>query len=223
MSTEGNEEVSYDYDENAAIEDDECDSVVSEENNKIEKRNILDKSLFKSKSKKIKFTSFCFRKILMLSFIPTVIYNVAWIFILYKIKSDNSDNIDFINYKSKIFFACLFILIKDIFILFIPQIYDDSEKNNINDFSHFRVGVKTLINFGISGFMIYKMNNNLDLDKNFKIFEAKNDINYMINLFYKLEYFYIIGIMSIILLILLIILIIILIELWKAYYRYAIQ
>ena len=67
------------------------------------------------------------------------------------------------------------------------------------------------------------MNNNLDLDKNFKIFEAKNDINYMINLFYKLEYFYIIGIMSIILLILLIILIIVLIELWKAYYRYAIQ
>ena len=227
MQNEANEEVSYDFDENAPIEDDEGDegdSILNGENNIIkEKRKILlDKNSFKSKTKKIKFTNFCFKKIIMLSSIPTIIYNIFWIIMLYKIKVDESDNINLINYKFKISWTCFFVLLKDILILLFPLVYHGSGRN-INDFSHFRVGIKTLLNLILSYCITKDMTNNLDLDPNFKIFEAKNDVNYLINLFYNLELIYIYGIIYIILLSIIIILVVVSIEFWTGYYRYAIE
>ena len=63
MNNEINKEYSFDYDENAAIDDDELDSNLSGENGKRERlRNIPDINLYKLLSKKENVFTFVSRK-----------------------------------------------------------------------------------------------------------------------------------------------------------------
>jgi len=121
MEEDINEEFSYDYDENAKIDEDEIDSNVSGENDIRERiRNIPDINLFKLFTRKRKLIQFCFDKIIFLSIIPTLIYNIFWIIKMFQLKFENLVNL--IEFKYCILFACFITLIKGIIILFFPLI-----------------------------------------------------------------------------------------------------
>ena len=117
MEEDINEEFSYDYDENAKIDEDEIDSNVSGENDIRERiRNIPDINLFKLFTRKRKLIQFCFDKIIFLSIIPTLIYNIFWIIKMFQLKFENIVNL--IEFKYYILFACFitFFFIIDHFI-----------------------------------------------------------------------------------------------------------
>lgn len=212
MNNEINKEYSFDYDENAAIDDDELDSNLSGENGKRERlRNIPDINLYKLLSKKRKCIHFCFKKIIVLSFIPTLIYNLFWIIILKRITFDNLVNFNFNEFRTCILTACYTVLAKGIFILFVPQIMCGQE-NRINDFSYICVLLKTLTSFLYSKYIINNMNNKFISEDNYN---SNNKIYYWINLYYKFECTYIKGIYSIIATILLVVLIVIIKEIYK--------
>ena len=199
-----NEENELDFDENAAIEDDEAD----EENGLGERERIIpDINLFRVFTRKRKFINFCFNNLIQLSFISTLLYNVLWIFIFKKYSFQNSIN-------SKIFIACFLNLIKGFIILFIPIIICGQE----NATSDFRF-VRLFINMCTSLLVSYQItniikNNTLEVDNN-SFFN--NEIYYWINLYYKYEYFYLISIPTIVAVILIAVLIIIIKEMHRVF------
>ena len=185
MEEDINEEFSYDYDENAKIDEDEIDSNVSGENDIRERiRNIPDINLFKLFTRKRKLIQFCFDKIIFLSIIPTLIYNIFWIIKMFQLKFENLVNL--IEFKYCILFACFITLIKGIIILFFPLIRCGTG-NNLNDFSFICVFLKTFTTF------LYTKYLTGDLEEKFNLFDNINSIDeiyYWIKLFYKLECLY---------------------------------
>ena len=202
-----------DYDENAPIEEDDPDQNFNGENRTIETlRNIPEINPYKLLSKKRKFIHFCFRKVIMISFIPTLIYNLFWIIKLKKISFENLVNFDFSEFRNIILTACYIVLAKGIFILFFPQIMCGTE-NGINDFSYILVILKTLTTYICSKIICYNMKKKLYSDNSYN---PDDEIYYWIKLYYKFEYIYIKGIYSILLMILLIVLIVVIKELSRA-------
>ena len=166
MANEVNEDISFDYDENETIDDDEADSILSGESGKSNrKRNIPDITLYKLLTKKRRCIHFCFRKILMISFIPTLIYNLFWIIILKRIAFENLINFNFNNFKDYIIITCYIVLAKGIIILFMPQLFCGSEKN-INDFSYICVILKGITSLIISIYLTHFMNKKLNFNNN---------------------------------------------------------
>ena len=210
-----NEDISFDYDENETIDDE--DSILSGESGR-RNRNIPDINLYKLLTKKRKCIHFCFKKIIIISFIPTLLYNLFWIVIFKRINLQNLYNFDINDFKNYILLACYIVLFKGIFILFFPQIFCGSEAN-INDFSYTCVLLKSLTTFLISLYLTHFLEKNFDLDKNFEIIKNYNNFNefyYWINTYYKFECYYIKGIISFFLIILTVILLKIAKELLKA-------
>ena len=77
MEEDITEEFSYDYDENAKIDEDEIDSNISGENDIRERiRNIPDINLFKLFTRKRKLIQFCFDKIIF--FIDYPNFNIQY-------------------------------------------------------------------------------------------------------------------------------------------------
>jgi len=199
-----NEENELDFDENAAIEDDEAD----EENGLGERERIIpDINLFRAFTRKRKIINFCFNNLIQLSFISTLIYNVLWIFIFKKYSFQNSINL-------KIFIACFLNLIKGFIILFIPIIICGQE-NATSDFRFVRLFINMCTSLLVS-YQITNMikNNTLEVDNN-SFFN--NEIYFWINLYYKYEYFYLISIPTIVAVILIAVLIIIIKEMHRVF------
>ena len=214
MANEVNDEISFDFDENAPIEDDEVDSVLSGESGKREKlRNIPDNNLYILLSKKRKCIQFCFKKIIFLSFIPTLIYNVFWILKIKQITQKNLPDFDFNVFANIISIVCYIVLAKGFLILFIPQIRCGNERNNLNDFSYICVFLKSLTTYLCSLFLTNNLSKKFDLNDSINSYE---EIFYWINLYYKLECIYIKGIHTIIGIILTAILMVVIKELFKA-------
>lgn len=211
MNNESNEDFSFEYDENAAIDDD--DSILSGENGR-RRRNIQDINLYQLLSKRRKCIHFIFRRITIISFIVTFIYNIFWIIIMKKIEVENN-LINFNNFRNNILKYSYIVLFKGFFILFIPQVLCGSEKR-INDFSYSCVLVKSITSFLISIHLTSDMEKKLDLDKNFNIVDINNGLYYWINLYYISECTYIKGIYSFIIIIIGFVLIKIVRELMKA-------
>ena len=212
MDNESNEDISFDYDENEKIDDDEVDSLLSGESGKRDKkRNIPDINLYKLLSKRRKIIHFCFKQIIMISFIPTLIYNLFWII---RLKTISFENFNFDNFKNYIICACYIVLFKGIFILFLPQLFCGSEAN-INDFSYTCVVLKSLTTFIISVYLTYNMNKKLNFKNNSEIIYTKYDLYYWIKLYYEFECIYIKAIIYFILSILSVIFLKIGKELWK--------
>ena len=214
MANEVNEEISFDFDENAPIEDDEVDSVLSGESGKRERlRNIPDNNLYILLSKKRKCIQFCFKKIIFLSFIPTLIYNVFWIIKMKQITPKNLADFDFSEFTNIISIVCYVVLAKGFLILFFPQIRCGNERNNLNDFSYICVLLKSLTTYLCSLFLTNNLSKKFDLNDSINSYE---EIFYWINLYYKLECIYIKGIHTIIGIILTAILMVVLKELFRA-------
>lgn len=214
MANEVNDEISFDFDENAPIEDDEVDSVLSGESGKRERlRNIPDNNLYILLSKKRKCIQFCFKKIIFLSFIPTLIYNVFWILKIKQITQKNLPDFDFSEFTNIISIVCYIVLAKGFLILFFPQIRCGNERNNLNDFSYICVLLKTLTTYLCSLFLTNNLSKKFDLNDSINSYE---EIFYWINLYYKLECIYIKGIHTIIGIILTAILMVVLKELFRA-------
>ena len=214
MANEVNDEISFDFDENASIEDDEVDSVLSGESGKRERlRNIPDNNLYILLSKKRKCIQFCFKKIIFLSFIPTLIYNVFWILKIRQITQKNLPNFDFSEFTNIISIVCYIVLAKGFIILFFPQIRCGNERNNLNDFSYICVLLKTLTTYLCSLFLTNNISKKFDLNDSINSYE---EIFYWINLYYKLECIYIKGIHTIIGIILTAILMVVIKELFRA-------
>ena len=213
MSNESNEEISFDFDENAPIEDDEVDSVLSGESGRRERsRNLQDINLYKLLSRKRKCTQFCFKKIIFLSFIPTLIYNVFWIVKIKHLILKNLTNCDFTEFTNVILTICYIVLAKGFLILFFPQIRCGNEKNNLNDFSYICVLLKTLTTYLCSLFLTNNISKKFDLNDSINSYE---EIFYWINMYYKLECIYIKGIHTIIGIILTAVLMVVIKELFK--------
>ena len=218
MSFDANEDISFDYDENAAI-DDEGDSILSGESGKNERRR-RDINLYQLLTKKRRFINFLFRKITMISFLLTVIYNIFWIIKMKTIDSANPfDN--FYNYRKNIIKKSYIFLIKGFFILFLPQLLCGSEKG-INDFAFIWVILKSITSFFMSYSITSNMEKELNLDKNFKIIEKRDQLDYWINLYHFSECLYIKGIYSFLLIILSAVFIKILKESWRTL-RYSLK
>ena len=216
MASESNDDISFDYDENETIDDDEVDSILSGESGKRDKkRSIPDINLYKLLTKRRKCIHFCFRKIIMISFIPTLVYNLFWIIILKTITFENLVNFDFNNFKNIIIKACYIVLAKGIFILFLPQLFCGSEQS-INDFSYTCVFLKTVTTFIISVFLTRNMKKNFDFKNSSDMLNSKYDLYYWLKLYYEFECIYIKGIIYFLLLILSFIVFKIGKELWKA-------
>ena len=213
MEKDENEEVLYDYDENATIDEDEIDSNLSGENDIGERiRNIQDINLYKLLSKRRKFIQFCFNKILFLSIIPTLIYNIFWIIKMKDLNFENIVNFDLSEFKNCIIFACYLTLAKGIIILFFPQIRCGTGRN-LNDFSFICVFIKLLTTFIYSNYLTSYLEKKFN---SFKNINSIDEIYYWINLFYKFECLYIKGIYTIVGIILISFLLSILKELYKA-------
>ena len=214
MANEINDEISFDFDENAPIEDDEVDSVLSGESGKRERlRNIPENNLYILLSKKRKCIQFCFKKIIFLSFIPTLIYNVFWILKIKQITPKNLSDFDFTECTNIIQIVCYIVLVKGFLILFFPQIRCGNEKNNLNDFSYICVLLKTLTTYLCSLYLTMNISKKSDLNDRIN---SNEEIFYWISLYYKLECIYIKGIHTIIGIILTAILMVVIKELFKA-------
>ena len=191
-------------------------SLLSGESGKRDKkRNIPDITLYKLLTKRRKCIHFCFRKIIMISFIPTLVYNSFWIILLKSVRFENILNFNFNDIKNYILKACYIVLVKGIFILFLPRLFCGSEKS-INDFSYTCVFLKTITTFIISVFLTRRMNKNLNFKNNPDMINSKYDLYYWIKLYYEFECIYIKGIIYLLLLILSVIVLKIGKELWKA-------
>ena len=221
MENEQNDDNSFDYDESDIIDDDEVDSILSGESGKSNRRrNIPDITLYKLLTRKRKFIHFCFKKIIMISFIPTLVYNLFWIIILNKIDFENlENNFKFNSLKNYILITSYIVLIKSIIILIIPQILCVSERS-INDFSYICVILKIITTLIISIHLKNHINKNLNLNNNQDKIEYNSELYQWIKLYYKFECYYIKGVISFFLLILTIIIIKIGKELCKSI-RYA--
>jgi len=216
MTNESNEDISFDYDESETIDDDEVDSILSGESGKRDKRrNIPDITLYKLLTKRRKCIHFCFRKIIILSFIPTLVYNLFWIILLKSITFEDLVNINCNDLKNYILKACYIVLFKGIFILFLPQLFCGSEKS-INDFSYTCVFLKTITTFVISVFLTRNINKNFNFKNSSDMINSKYDLYYWLKLYYEFECIYIKGIIYFLLLILSAIVLKIGKELWKA-------
>ena len=222
MSYEVTEDISYDYDENSAIDDDEVDSVLSGESGKRERRrrSIPDLSSFQLLTKRRKFTNFFFRRITIISFIPTFIYNSFWINKLKKTNIEGETAI-FDEIKNYIIIASYSLLIKSFCLLFLPKIICGSEKK-ANDFRWICAISGYFTTFLISIYSIINIKKLLNLDNNSNLLNISNKLYYWINLYYKSEYAYIIVIVALLSLVFLIILIKILKEIWS-YIRYTLE
>ena len=209
MASESNEDYSFDYDENSAIDDD--DSILSGESGK---RTIPEINLYQLLSKKRKFIHFVFRRITIISLIITFTYNIFWIIKMKKIEQDNN-LVNYNSFRDNIVFYCYIVLIKGLLILLLPQVFCGSEKR-ISDLSYICVIIKCFTSFIISKYLTSNMNKKLELDKNFKIFDIKNCLYYWINLYYLSECVYIKLIYAFILILVCSVLIKIIKELLKA-------
>ena len=222
MTSDENDDYSFDYDENETI-DDELDSILSGDSGRNKRqRNIPEITLHQLLTKRRRCIHFIFRRIIIISFIPTFIYNIFWII---KMKTMTLENklVSFDKFRSFILKVSYIFLFKGFFILFIPQILCGSEKR-INDFSYSCVFLKLLTSFALSLYLTSHMEKKLELDKNFRVMDTnnKNQLNYWINLYYRAECAYIKGVISFILIILSVIVIKIFRELLKAI-RYSLK
>ena len=222
MSIDSDEDFSfdYDYDENETIDDD-LDSILSGDSGKnIRQRNIPEITLHQLLSRRRKCIHFIFRRIILISFLPTLIYNIFWIIIMKTITIENK-LVNFIKFRNFILRVSYIFLFKGFFILFIPQILCGSEKR-INDFSYSCVFLKLLTSFALSLYLTSHIEKKYELDKNFHIFDRNHHFNYWVNLYYRFERAYIKGIITFLLIILSLIVIKIGRELGKAI-RYSLK
>ena len=222
MSIDSDEDFSfdYDYDENETIDDD-LDSILSGDSGKnIRQRNIPEITLHQLLSRRRKCIHFIFRRIILISFLPTLIYNIFWIIIMKTITIENK-LVNFIKFRNFILRVSYIFLFKGFFILFIPQILCGSEKR-INDFSYSCVLLKLLTSFALSLYLTSHIEKKYELDKNFHIFDRNHHFNYWVNLYYRFERAYIKGIITFLLIILSLIVIKIGRELGKAI-RYSLK
>ena len=221
MSDDSNEDISFDYDENETIDDD-LDSILSGDSGKkdMRQRNIPEITLQQLLTRRRKFIHFIFRRIILISFLPTLIYNIFWIIIMKKIIIENK-LVNFIKFRNFILKVSYIFLFKGFFILFIPQILCGTE-NRINDFSYSCVLLKLFTSFALSLYSTSHMEKKFEIDKNFHILDINNQLNYWINLYYRFERAYIKGIITFLLLILSLIIIKIGRELGKAI-RYSLK
>jgi len=200
MENQINEDMQDLYDENAAIEEEDEDDAEQNINrlNRIrERRNIQDNdNIYRLFGFKRRFIHFCFNEAIMLTFIPTLLYNIFWIITLKKNNSGNLINFDEIRWNIICF--CIFVLITGIVFLLVPRIICGREQA-IDDFSFLRIIGKNLITFVCS----WKITNIIEaFFSNNNELSSNNKIYFWINLYYKLEYFYLIVIESIIAIIL---------------------
>ena len=213
MANEINEDILFDFDENAAIEDDDADSVVNGENRTLERRMDIQEINIKPKfTKKRQFINFCFNEIIFLTFIPSLIYNVFWIITLKYKKFENPVNFNFDELRNDISNMCYIVLSIGIFFLFIPQIVFVTNNKN-EDYSFLFVFIKMILTYKCSNSIITEINEKLLINNNL---DENNEISHYIYLYYKLEYTYIIGLYIIISIILMKILIRIVKEILKA-------
>ena len=213
MATEINEDILFDFDENAAIEDDDADSNINGENGTLERRTDIQDINFKQTfTKKRKFINFCFNKIIFLTFIPTLIYNVFWIITLKYKNFENLVNFDLDELRKGILNICYIVLSIGIFFLFIPIIVCVRSNKN-EDCSFLFVFIKMITTYKISKSIINEIKEKIDINNNLS---ENNGILYYICLYYQLEYTYIICLYIIISIILLKILIRIIKEILKA-------
>ena len=200
MSDDSNEDISFDYDENETIDDD-LDSILSGDSGKnIRQRNIPEITLHQLLSRRRKCIHFIFRRIILISFLPTLIYNIFWIIIMKTITIENK-LVNFIKFRNFILRVSYIFLFKGFFILFIPQILCGSDKR-INDFSYSCVLLKLLTSFALSLYLTSHIEKKYELDKNFHIFDRNHHFNYWVNLYYRFERAYIKGIITFLLIIL---------------------
>ena len=221
MSNDSSEDISFDYDENETIDDD-LDSILSGDSGKkdIRQRNIPDITLHQLLTRKRKCIHFIFRRVILISFLPTLIYNIFWIIIMKSITLENT-LVNFIKFRNFILKVSYIFLFKGFFILFIPQILCGYE-NRINDFSYSCVLVKLFTSFALSIYLTSHIEKKYELDKNFHFFDKNHQFNYWINLYYRFECAYIKGIITFLLIILSLIIIKIGRELGKAI-RYSLK
>ena len=214
MSHDANDD-SYDYDENEGIDDDEVDSINSGENGKKDKkrRNIPDISLYQFLSKKRRLIHFLFNRIIIITFIFTLIYNFFWIIKMKNIPSEK-ELVNFNKIKKNIIQNSLLFLIKGFFILFLPLILCGFEKG-INDLNFSCLFINALTSIIMSTCLTPNMKN-LNIDNNFKIFDSNRNIKYWVNLYYITEKMYIKGVVTSFLIIMSVIILKIGKELWKA-------
>jgi hypothetical protein len=158
MTSDENDDYSFDYDENETI-DDELDSILSGDSGRNKRqRNIPEITLHQLLTKRRRCIHFIFRRIIIISFIPTLIYNIFWII---KMKTMTLENklVSFDKFRSFILKVSYIFLFKGFFILFIPQILCGSEKR-INDFSYSCVFLKLLTSFALSLYLTSHMEKN---------------------------------------------------------------
>ena len=214
MSHDANDD-SYDYDENEGIDDDEIDSLNSGESGKKDKkrRNIPDVSLYQFLSKKRRLIHFLFNKIIIITFIFTLIYNF---FFIIKIKNFRLEKelVNFKKIKKNIITNSLFFLIKGFCILLLPLILCGFEKG-INDLNFSCLFINSLTSI-IMSICLTPNKKNLNLDNNFKLFDSNKNIKYWVNLYYITENLYIKGVVTLFIVILSIVVLKIGKELWKA-------
>ena len=110
------------------------------------KEALYTAGVLKNYKKRMIFIAVISVLVIVLSFIPTLIYNLFWIIILKRITFDNLVNFNFNEFRTCILTACYTVLAKGIFILFVPQIMCGQE-NRINDLSYICVLLKTLTTF----------------------------------------------------------------------------
>ena len=202
MGDQANEDITDLYDENAAIEEEDDEDVepnTNRANEFRERRNNQNNNIYKIFPLKRRLIHFCFKEVIMLSFIPSLIYNVFWIVTLKRKEFGNLINFGLDEIRENIIKACFLVLTIGIFILFFPRIICGKE-NPMDDFSFLRVIGK----YGITFFFSRKTTNNI-VGKFFSnnMLSSSNKIYFWINLYYILENVYIIAIESIIAIILL--------------------
>lgn len=187
-----NEQISYDYDENALIDDDDLDSAISGENNNQNRRERLNRILSEGSlaqlllSKRRKIIHFFCRKVLIVSFVPTFLYSIFWITVMSTITKNIEKKIceSFFQSRNYILIVNYVVLIKGLIILFIPILCCGSEKG-INDCSYSCVGIKSFTSFIIS----YKFSRYLERELHGKNAKSNNDINNIEGNYLKENYF----------------------------------
>lgn len=211
---------SLDYDDNSPIdEDDQDDSVLSGENNRDNEtlpRIISDATLRQLLTKRKKCIHFFCNQILLVSFIPTLFYNLFWIITITKIIHDLNDEScgNFMKYLHEIVIFCFTVLIAGFIILFFP-VFVCGFDSRISDLNFSCVGIKTLTSLILSFLLTKYMEKNFFNSNNKISLGICNKLNYWATLFYKFEIFYINGTVTLVLMGFAILILVISKECWK--------
>ena len=211
---------SLDYDDNSPIdEDDQDDSVLSGENNRDNDKlsHILSEATLRQLlTKRKKCIHFFCNQILLVSFLPTLFYNLFWIVTITKsIHELNNESCgNFPKFLHEIVIFCFTVLITGFIILFFPVLFCGLDRK-ISDLNFSCVGVKTLTSLIFSFILTKYMEKNLINSNNQISFGLCNKLNYWATLFYKFEIFYINGTVTVVLMGVAVLILVISRECWK--------